>query len=269
MNTTTRQNGFTLLSLLVGMAIGIFLVGAVIKIYLDSSNSFKMRSAVEENAENIRFAIDDMRRILVMAGREILAVEDEFPNQRPFPAVTANGIVDGGANGSDTIAIRYRKGPSCGTYQNVLLSDRPTQVRFYIDTTKNELICEMTTYSGGTPTVTKTTMASGMYRLKVLYGVDDDADGYANRYLTASQVDNTSIVSKPSGSNTPWKKVVSIRFALLAGSTITLPTEYRRSSPGTKSLLGLTVNEPDTTHLFQVASSTLELRNLHPAIQRQ
>ena len=273
-NTRSKQKGVTLLSLIISMAIGLFLMGTVLKIYIDSKTSFNMRNLVSEVSENHRFALDDMRRILVMAGREIRAIEDQFPNRRPFPPVGNGGIVDGGPN-SDTIAVRYRRGPSCGSYQNVPLTNRPTMVRFYVadnanDGTADDLVCEMTTYAaGGAANVTTRTLVSGIHMLKVLYGVDDDADGYANRYLTASQIEQPAIVPPPTGGATPWAKVVSMRIALLTGSLEELPRNYRENNAPNLRLLGFATQAPDGDHLYRVATTTLALRNLHPTIQRQ
>ena len=259
-----RQRGMTLLSLMIASAIGIFLVGAVLKIYIDSKNSFNMRSTVSEVAENQRFAIDDMRRILVMVGREIRAIEDTFPNRRPFPLVGVNGIVDNGNSGSDTIAIRYRLGPSCGNYQTVPLTNLPTMVRFYVNG-NNELVCEMTV--NGVKQTPDRVLASDVLLLKALYGVDDDADGYANRYLTPTEINNEGI---------SWASVVSLRFALLFKSAREIPVPYQQTTTPDKTILGLQTStmssiasQMDGKHLYRVASTTLALRNLHPTIQRQ
>ena len=283
-----NQKGFSLVSLMVAMVIGLFLIGAVIKIYLDSKNSFSTRNVVSEVAENARFALEDMRTILVMAGRGISAVEDRFPWNRPFPNVVSNinvganfglgGIVDGGASGSDAIAIRYRKGPSCGAYQDVGLGDRPSMVRFYVDnitgSNSNDLVCELTTFSSGlSNSIAKYILMSNVQKLKALYGVDDNADGYADRYLTASQIGTSSSpgISLPPGANTPWAKVVSIRIALMIGSESTLPASIAHQIPagGNLNVLGLSVAKPDADHLYRVATTTLALRNLNPIIQRQ
>lgn len=271
--TENRQKGITLISLLVAMVIGLFLVGGVLTIYLNSKTSFNVRNVVSEVSENQRFALDDMRRILVMAGRNIVGAEDSSPSYRAFPPVTnsptaavisgAEFIYDGGTAGSDIIAVRYRRGPSCGTYQDVPLTDRPSMVRFLL--VNNDLVCELTTYSGGT-TTTRQTVVSGIQRVKALYGVDDTNDGYANRYLTAPEVDNLTI---PSGSNTPWARVVSIRVGLVAGSETELPPQARSESVKTLSLMGMDVIEPDTSHLFRVAAATVLLRNFNTAITRQ
>ena len=275
----------SLVSLMVATAIGIFLIGAVIKIYLDSKNSFNTRTVVAEVSENLRFALDDMRRIIVMAGRDIRRQEDDTPNRRAFPPVTTNAgsaapsgaeyIYDGGSD-SDVIAIRYRRGPSCGAYQSVPdINTRPSMVRFLLadtdgDGNSDDLVCELTTYnSGGAASTTRQTMVSGIQKLKALYGVDDNDDGYADRYLTASMVNDPSVVSIPGNASTPWVKVVSMRIGLVAGSESELPPGSRGSTPGTLNVLGMAFNEPDTTHLYRVASSTLMLRNFNPTVQRQ
>ena len=268
-----REKGVTLVSLLIATLIGIFLVATVIKVYLDSKESFNMRNLVAEVSENERFAVEEMRRILVMAGREILAMEDQNINRRPFPPVQSDasagtGIVDGGSSGSDAIAVRFRRGPSCGQYQNVPLSQRPTEVRFYVQ--NDNLVCAQTTYdSSGGGTTTTRTLVSGAYRLKALYGVDDDADGFPNRYLTPSQIEDPDVVTPPGGGTSPWARVVAIRFALLLGSESTLPAGYQHDSTTNLRMFGLAVDPPDTSHLYRVVTSTLAFRNLNPVIQRQ
>ncbi len=268
-----REKGVTLVSLLVATLIGIFLVATVIKVYLDSKESFNMRNVVAEVSENERFAIEEMRRILVMAGREILAMEDQNVTRRPFPPVQSDasagtGIVDGGSSGSDVIAVRFRRGPSCGQYQNVPLSQRPTEVRFYIQ--NNNLVCAQTTYdSSGNGATTTRTLISGAHRLKALYGVDDDSDGFPNRYLTPSQIEDSNVVTPPTGGASPWSRVVAIRFALLLGSESTLPARYQHDSTTSLRMFGLDVDPPDNSHLYRVVTSTLAFRNLNPIIQRQ
>lgn len=266
MNTNShKQRGMSLLSLMVATAIGIFLVGAILKIYIDSKNTFNVRNTVAAVYENQRFALDDMRRILIMAGRDIRKLEDEFPNRRPFPAVAPGGIVDGLASDSDTIAIRYRRGPSCGAYQNVLTDETPTMVRFLVND-NNELICEMTTYSGGVGTTTARTLVSGIEMLKVLYGVDDNGDGYTDSYLTATQVNNFV----PSSGAPPWATVTTMRIGIVGSSENELPASARPSSGAALTILGM--DYPGTTEasrLYRVASTTVSLRNISNGLERE
>ncbi len=271
--TKNRQKGITLVSLMVATVIGLFLVGGVLTIYLNSKTSFNVLNVVSEVSENQRFAMDDMRRILVMTGRSIVSAEDSDEDYRAFPPVestystaAASGaeyIYDGGTTESDIIAVRYRRGPSCGAYQDVPLTTRPSMVRFLL--VNDDLVCELTTYTGGT-TTTRQTMVSGIQRMKALYGVDDTNDGYANRYLTAPEVDD---LTAPTGSNTPWARVVAVRIGLVAGSETELPLKARGQTAQTLSLLGMAYTEPDTTHLFRVAAGTILLRNFNTVVQRQ
>jgi type IV pilus assembly protein PilW len=273
--TQDRQKGVTLISLLIATVIGLFLIGVVLRVYQSSKTAFEVRNVVTEVSENQRFALDDMRRILVMAGRGVLGTEDSDDDTRAIPPLTANAataiavgaefIYDGGAGGSDILAVRYRKGPSCGSYQDVADGARASMVRFLLVGT--DLVCELTTYgiAGGT---TRQTLVSGIEMLKVLYGVDDNNNGYANRYLTAPQV---SLLSDPSptGDSTPWARVVSVRIVLVAGSETELPFVARKDGVDTLSLLGMNFTEPDTDHLFRVATATVSLRNLNAVVQRQ
>jgi type IV pilus assembly protein PilW len=273
--TLNRQQGVTLISLMIGMVIGLFLIGVILSVYQSSKTAFNVRSVVTEVAENQRFAIDDMRRILVMTGRGILGTEDGDAQYRGFPplesalatanAVGAEAIYDGAGANPDIIAVRYRRGPSCGTYQDVVDTDRPSMVRFLLVGT--DLVCELTTYTGGATVTTRQTMVSGIEMLKALYGVDDTSDGWANRYLTGAQVD---ALSNPPGSNTPWARVVSIRVVLVAGSETELPFgSSRKASADNLSLLGMSFTEPDTASLYRVASATILLRNFNAVVQRQ
>lgn len=266
MNTNShKQQGMSLLSLMVAVAIGIFLVGAILKIYIDSKNAFNVRNVVAAVYENQRFALDDMRRILIMTGRDIRKLEDQFPNRRPFPAVEAGGIVDGGASGSDVIAIRYRRGPSCGTYQQVGMSERPTMVRFRVNNDK-ELICEMTTYAGGSASTTERILVSGIEMLKVLYGVDDNGDGYSDSYLTASQMGTFT----PASGATSWAAVTTMRIGVVSSSDDELPAGARPDTAEAVSILGMAYPETlETSRLYRVASTTISLRNISNGLERE
>jgi type IV pilus assembly protein PilW len=284
-----KQRGLSLISLFIAMAIGIFLVGGVVKIYANSKSSFNTRNAVADVAEIQRFAIDDMRRILVMAGRNITGTEDQSTTTATFPplGVGAGRIVDGGVGGSDTIAIRYRRGPSCGAYLNIPTTQPAAMVRFFVDG-NNQLICELTNAGG---VAVNTVVATNVFYLKALYGIDTDVanpDGYADTYETAAQVNARAA---PPGSSSPWSRVVSIRVGILAGSVATLPRDARVTAaelslpgdpPGTPpNVLGIPTpagwplgwppevdGSPLISRIYKVASTTVALRNLNPTIAR-
>lgn len=270
MKSFRYNRGFSLISLLVGTAIGIFILYAAGKTYVDSKMAFKARSAVSAVTENGRFALDDMRRSIVMAGREISAGDDSSQSydttdngKRTFPGVGASGIVDQDANGNSVVAIRYGLGPSCGGYIGTpaappavlkpVPQDPPATVRFRIDATTDELLCEVD--GNAQPIV------SGIKRMRALYGINDDVDGYADRYLTAAEVNNEGI----------WENVVTIRVGLVAssGEAYELPGTMQPSSPQTLSVLGMDYTAPDTHEIYRAVSGTISLRNLNTVVQRQ
>ncbi|MES9930046.1 MAG: hypothetical protein ABW158_18190, partial [Candidatus Thiodiazotropha sp. 6PDIVS] len=146
-----RQAGLSLVSVMIASIIGIFIVGGAAKVYVDSKNTFNARSAVAAATENYRFALQDMRRAVVMAGRSIIPENDDTtaydqPDNglRTFPAIAVDGIQDIDANGSSVVAVRYASGPApCGlggTLDGAVGST--ITVRFYVDNDGN-LVCEV------------------------------------------------------------------------------------------------------------------------------
>ncbi len=57
-----RELGFTLVELMVGMALGIFLVGGVVSVYISSQQNFKISENLARIQENSRFAFELMGR---------------------------------------------------------------------------------------------------------------------------------------------------------------------------------------------------------------
>jgi len=263
----TRNKGFSLVSLMVASAIGIFLLSVVMKVYLDSKSSFNFRTSVASAHENARFAIQHLQRNLTMAGRGVDAVydnpdsyRDNDNGKRTFPAVEANGsssnsaiagIVDIDNNGSSIIAIRQALGPSpCGVSGTI---SSTTKVRFYINSNK-ELICD---------TGSAIPIISGIIKMRALYGVETDsgtsADGMANKFLTATEVENQN----------KWANVVSIRVGLIVSSDQTIPAAFKPDTVETMDLLGDLVTLPDKDHFFKSVNTTIAFRNLHAAVKRQ
>lgn len=261
-----KNNGFSLVSLMVASAIGIFLVSGIMKVYIDSKSSFNFRTSVASTHENARFALQDLQKNLAMAGRGIDAGDDspqayKRPDngKRTFPAVEANnkaasattGIVDIDNRGSSIIAIRVADGPKlCGSAGLVTAI---TKVRFYINS-NNELVCDDGIASP---------LVSGIERMRVLYGVETDTgpgtDGMANIFLTATQVE----------AENKWVNVVSIRIGLIVSSDQTIPTTFRPGKIETKESLGEIVSLPDKDHFFKSVDTTIVFRNLHASIKRQ
>ncbi|MEW8497517.1 MAG: hypothetical protein AB2699_03345, partial [Candidatus Thiodiazotropha taylori] len=146
-----RQSGVSLISLMIASAIGFFIIGGAGKVYVDSKNTFNARSAIAAATENYRFAFQDMRRVLVMAGRGIIPENDSDTTYsttdnglRTFPEIGTDGIQDIDANGSSVVAVRYASGPAPCGLAGTLGGDAADTitVRFYLNT-DGDLICEV------------------------------------------------------------------------------------------------------------------------------
>ena len=249
MSKLPYSKGFTLISLMVATLIGLFIIAAAGEVYVKSKSSFNARAAVSSMTENGRFAIQDLRRTLVMAGMDIRASEASSPTLRSIPPISASGTGVGTGQNSDVVAVRYRSGPSCGGYIN---NPAPATVRFLV--VNGQLMCEV---DGGT----QQPLVSGVKLMKALYGIDDTADGYANRYLNATQVNALG----------KWINIVSLRVGLIVDSAeYNQPVEMRATAPYNLSLLGMNYTVPaNDEKTYKVFTTTIQLRNLNAIMQKQ
>lgn len=243
MSKLPYSKGFTLISLMVATLIGLFIIAAAGEVYVKSKSSFNARAAISSMTENGRFAIQELRRTLVMAGKGIKK------NEATIPPISASGTGVGTGQNSDVVAVRYRSGPSCGGYIN---NPAPATVRFLV--VNKQLMCEV---DGGT----QQPLVSGVKLMKALYGIDDTADGYANRYLNATQVNALG----------KWINIVSLRVGLIVDSAeYNQPVEMRATAPYNLSLLGMNYTVPaNDEKTYKVFTTTIQLRNLSAIMERQ
>lgn len=101
------------------------------------------------------------------------------------------------------------------------------------------------TFTQGNHVQTVDEIAEGVENLQVLFGIDVNADDYADRYVTAMDV-------------TSHDAVVSLKLALLART----PDEVKESaSPNNYNLLGTTITTPSDRRLRYAFNTTIKLRN--------
>lgn len=254
MSKLAYSKGFSLISLMVAMLIGLFIMAAAGKVYVKSKSSFNARTALSSMTENGHFALQDLRRTLIMAGMGITANEASSPSLRSIPPLVSGGTEVGSGQNSDVVAVRYRRGNSCGGYIDNPSPLAPATLRFLV--VNEQLMCQK---DGATPQP----LVSGIKVMKVLYGVDDTADGYANRYLNATQVE-ASVPPK-------WINIVSIRIGLVVDSAeYKQPVEMRETTAYDLSLLGMTYTVPaNDEKAYKVFTTTVQLRNLNAIMQQQ
>jgi len=238
-----RQNGFSLVELMVAMVLGLVLLGGTIAIYASSKDSYRLQENVAGMQENARFAIAALRRNMELAG---------FPRVLDIAPFDPAQTLDGGGNNNDQITIRYQSATDClgnGTPANG--PDQGIAVNRYYINNQNNLLC----LGNGNPIAQ--TLVENVDNLQVLYGIDDDGDGSANRYATAAETDNGVI----SAGTPDWDNVVSLRLALLISSENDIGTAQQA---GGFTLLDAPAIKPNDDRLYRVFTTTIPLRNRIP-----
>lgn len=90
-----RIEGFSLVELMVALAIGLFLSGVIASLYLTSRSSFVYQDALSRIQESGRFAIETMARDIRMAGYSACGTASTDPNQ----PLAINNVINGGGTG--------------------------------------------------------------------------------------------------------------------------------------------------------------------------
>jgi type IV pilus assembly protein PilW len=215
---TTRQRGFTLVEIMVAMAIGLFLTGALLTIVQTNKAVFANQNLLEQMQDGQRMAMTLMADVIQSAGyfpdpttnalSGTLVASGAFANSQ---AIT--GLYSAGAPG-DTISVRYMTAPldnilNCSGLPNpnplgganilyvnqfavVVPAGQPGQLQ-----------CTVTTPAGATTY----TLVNGVTNLSVLYGVKTNAGAAGNNvdtYMNATQVTAGNY----------WQNVISVLISL-------------------------------------------------------
>ncbi|HEB93937.1 MAG TPA: prepilin-type N-terminal cleavage/methylation domain-containing protein [Gammaproteobacteria bacterium] len=231
-----RQQGFSLVEIMVALTLGLVLLGGAITLYAGSKDSYRLQENIAGMQENARFAIHALRRDVEMAGYPL--VNDIVP----FVAATTtngNGAV------SDQITIQYlsRAPATRDCLGNNIAAESPIINRYFIGE-GNDLRCQ------GNNNDAHQSLVEDIHNMQALYGIDDDNDSTANRYVRADQVGAGN-----------WGRVVSLRVALLVASNGDINATQQA---GSISLLDTEIDAPDDNRLYRVFTTTIPLRNRIP-----
>lgn len=252
-----RQRGFTIIELMVAMVIGLLILQAVLSIFSSSKRSQTTRDSMSTMQENGRVAISRLQRGLSPAGYPMY--QNNVPivlGDLTYPGMT--GSADGDTAPGDRVTIAFRPGElgaSSSYTEDCLGNTRPlngmTVNSYFVDAGSSTLRCE-----GSGNVGRPQPLAEGVESMQVLYGLDNNSDGYADNYLTASQLD-----LQVSGNQDISLAVVSIRVSILVNSL-----QLAKDSAGAKTynLLGVSVQADNDFLQRRVFTTTIPLRNRMP-----
>lgn len=223
-----RQQGLTLIEIMIALLLGAFLLGGVMGIFLNSKQTYRVQDALSRLQENGRFAMDflvkDIRMTdyrecqtgltplspLVQSAAAVVNGVTISPGQNIALDPNLNLTFDGAPNANraldapDGITVRWST-RGCNPY-NPLAPNDPTT-----ESSGNNRSYDVV---GGNLRLATQNLIEGVENMQILYGVDTDitavkpnGDGIANYYVPGSPA------NFPAGAD--WARVVSVRVSLL------------------------------------------------------
>jgi type IV pilus assembly protein PilW len=295
------QYGLTLVELLVSVVISSFIVIAATSFFVGTSRSRDTQDAAALLEDNARFATDLITRNLQQAGfqnyqwdanparqaliREVIAAgsSDGEPDIRGYNNSATGSDLDQGAhdratarvNNSDTLVVRFHGANNAagsaadGSMIDCLGRSQPATTSvtdrvfsiFEVRQTGSEpeLYCKYKASSG----FSREVIVRGVESFQVMYGVDNNADSFVDKWLDAKQVDALS-----ANALNAWARVRSVRVGMVmrspnrvalassAGSYKPLGDNFTSSSD-----TGSTLTVSDDGRLRRVVTFTVNLRN--------
>lgn len=179
------QSGMSIVELMVGMLIALFLIGGLIQVFLGNREAFRTQQNLQRLQENARAAANNLAAVVANAG---FHADPRDEADVIFPA--SNRAIEGTGDGSgsaDSITVRYQND---GSLRDCLGNadgspGAPVMVtnQYSVDAS-GSLLCQAT---NGAVTQTQP-LLDGVDAMVVRYGVDSDGNDSVDQYLFASQV---------------------------------------------------------------------------------
>lgn len=245
-----QQKGFTLVEIMIALLIGVFLLGGVMGVFLNTKQTYSVQEALSRLQENGRFAMDFLAKDIRMADYRVC--QTPTPPSFPPPSLINVGLdtaitgTEGAADATnrakdspDTITVRWsEQSCSCLHPTPICVPDVDVAPNRFYDITAGSL------------QVANQDLIEGVENMQIVYGVDTDAtpDGVANYYVSGTDANFPAA--------TDWAKVVSIRVSLLLQTV----EDNIASEPLPYTYNGATFT-PDDRRIRRVYTSTFALRN--------
>ncbi len=228
--TVRTQGGFTLVELMVTVAIALFLIGGLLTVLQNVRGAYNNQQLLSQLQDQQRFALTVLTDVIQAGGYFPDPLNWQPANSLPAagspcpgaPAFVAGQAFDGchpAANGPDTITVRYRT----FQFENVIFCDgsinaaqAPTGLFVnQFSVVAGQLQCQLTNVATGA--VNTVPIVNGIQSLVVYYGVKRNpvpADYNVDTYLTADQMN---------AGNGDWNNISSVRVVLTFTNPLCTP----------------------------------------------
>lgn len=183
-----NQQGFTLVEIMVAIAIGLLMMAGILQISAASKESSRLQRNMGFVQENIRTAMEMLGRDIRNAGY----YQDDNPDARILTAPTAivaDTTSDGSGAENDEITVTYESNTDClGQDTPTVDGNRFAINHYFIDSER--LMCRGNGNAAAQPLV------NGVESMQILYGENTDGDPRsANRYVGPDEADLNNVVS--------------------------------------------------------------------------
>ncbi len=293
-----KQTGYTLIELLIGLLLGVFLMAGAIGIMNNLARSYALRDSMSRMQEDARYAIEVLSRELRHAGFMAFPRTDTQDGVFASQTATLGGLnmtvpvgamIYGGGGLPDWLVVRYQASedkdleeslcfggstaasslsPLIGDYLAPKVNAVVTE-RFYVE--GNALKCDsrLDYYDPATGTShfqekNANTLIENVETLRVLYGVNTDTttpESYLpNKYVDAAVVAAATTAS-PAVGDGGWKDVRSVRISLLLRSNSDSFSDAVTTSVAINGGKVVNIANTDQKRLYREFTTTVMLRN--------
>lgn len=204
-----KQRGIGLISLMIALTIGTFLLAGLFDIWFQTRQTFKAQAELAQLQDNQRMALTIMANTVQTGGYYPYALNYPVAPSPPYSVITAfpattpftvTPVVNGSqmvyqafygtsaatATASDTLWVRYQSdGINTLDCQGQLDPVGTIVVNTYQIDANGDLQCSL---NAGSATPTWQTVITGIAKLTILYGVDTQNDFSVHQYMDAATV---------------------------------------------------------------------------------
>jgi type IV pilus assembly protein PilW len=277
-NCRKKQKGFTLVEIMISMALGLVISGAVIQIMVSNSVTEKLNRAMASSQESGRFIINRLRGEMLMVGlydqmNPKLNIDVDVVNENNFvrnhPVILPNefavrttlGASQGTVGGNDTLVVSLQSNMDCRGYALGYENDEEFYVvnEYFVD--DNKLKCRG--FDGrylrgqkaaeGHNSHNAITILDDVTNFQVTYGITDSAStsrsAIPTRFITADGIQNA--VNND-------RTIIALRIALVVRADSDITVENRPSF----RLLNEANYTPSDNGLYKSFETTITLRNM-------
>ncbi|TJZ77507.1 PilW family protein [Chitiniphilus eburneus] len=248
------HHGFTIVELMVGLALALLLALAIANVYVQTRQTFRIQAAQSRVSDDGHYVLDIFKRVLSQAGYRPLAkagadFKTSFPATSPFAAgqvITAN-------NG--TLSIRFYgentdSASAVATQGNIIGCDA-SDAPFLTDNQRHTFALKL---DGEQLKCNDTVLVGNVLDYSLRFGVYDGTNKQGLK-------DNGRIITQYIATPTNWDDVLAIRMCVVIVSDAGSGTNLTPEPMSYQDCAGNTVTATDR-RIYRNFTSTFQLRNL-------